>query len=453
MNTKNLKLAVDYIDTWLDVNRLNASLPGIQVAIRYGDELVYSKAHGHADVENKIELTTNHIFRIASQSKSYTATAVMQLFEAEKLNLDDKVSKHLDWFVSKRDKRIADVTIRQLLNHTSGIIRDGEDAGFWQLTRDFPVVSELKKYISGAELLYDGDVRFKYSNYGYGYLGLVIEAVSGISYEEYIQNNILKKLNVTSTYVDIDHEVQEKSAVGYSFESLGRNARPRKNPRAESLAPATGLCSTAEDVSKFYVAHLLGDETLLSDASKRYMQHGSWGTGEDGSYGFGFNAFANEGVELNGHGGSFPGFQTKTIFDRNNKLVISVFVNTDGTNATRIVNAIASIIQTFQKAGKLDADLKKYEARFYGAWGGAVDFVAVGDVLYEMYPLWWGTFRYAALLSAVGQGVFKIEKDSGFGNPGEFVKFNFDEKGKIVNVKSGGKTLLLKKDAEKAGWL
>src|SRR5260221_9690522 len=101
----------------------------------------------------------------------FTASAIMLLAERGKLQLDDQVSKHLTWFSSNVDNLVGKITIRQLLSHTSGLIRDGDNSDFWNNQIEFPTIEELKNYIQDARLVLKPNEHFKYSNYGYSYLG------------------------------------------------------------------------------------------------------------------------------------------------------------------------------------------------------------------------------------------------------------------------------------------
>src|SRR5689334_19741229 len=169
-----MRTGIAYADSWLEYRREFRDIPGLIAAVRYKGELLLSKAYGRANLEQDIAMTTRHIFRIASHSKTFTATAIMQLVEQGRLRLDDRASASLPWLES-------DVTIRHLLNHAGGIIRDTRDPDFWQLERPFPDRDELCS-MTGDGLIFEPNQTFKYSNIGYGLLGLVIEAVTGGSY-------------------------------------------------------------------------------------------------------------------------------------------------------------------------------------------------------------------------------------------------------------------------------
>src|SRR5579859_7313846 len=117
VQARALRDGIAYVDQWLAYRREFRDIPGLVVAIRHHGELLLSKAYGCANLENNVAMTTGHLFRIASHSKTFTATAIMQLVEHDRLRLDDRASATLPWLSS-------DITIRQLLNHTSGKSND-----------------------------------------------------------------------------------------------------------------------------------------------------------------------------------------------------------------------------------------------------------------------------------------------------------------------------------------
>src|SRR3954470_17277176 len=106
LDPTRLRAACEYIASWLDINFRNSTLPALQVAVQHRDELLLSKAFGWANLERSEQLTTEHAFRVASHSKTFTATALMQLKEGGRVHLDDEVSRHLGWFRSSTDPRV-----------------------------------------------------------------------------------------------------------------------------------------------------------------------------------------------------------------------------------------------------------------------------------------------------------------------------------------------------------
>lgn len=166
-----------------------------------------SAAYGYADLEARRPLRIGDVFRIASHSKTFTATSVLQLAERGALRLDDPVVEHLDWLASHSDARFKEVTLRQLLSHGAGIVRDGLDADYWQLGRQFPNTKQLIKEILEAQLVTDPNAAMKYSNFGYGLLGMVIEERSGTSYADYVSEHICAPLGLTSTAAELTFDL------------------------------------------------------------------------------------------------------------------------------------------------------------------------------------------------------------------------------------------------------
>src|SRR3954470_5675599 len=124
MDRQKLRDGAAYADQWLAHQRAQREIPGTVVAIQHADQMLLLSAHGMANLERETAMTPRHIFRIASHSKTFTATSIMQLVERGRLRLDDPVSTHVPWLTSG-------ATVRQTLNHVGGIIRDGLDTTFW----------------------------------------------------------------------------------------------------------------------------------------------------------------------------------------------------------------------------------------------------------------------------------------------------------------------------------
>src|SRR4029450_13456175 len=128
-----LKSALDYLPQWLGVQVDETQLPGCAFAVAHRGRLVLERAFGVADLETRVALTPKHRVRVASHSKSFTATGIMRLVEVRKLLLDAPVGK----YVSGLHDRVAATTLRQLLSHGAGVHRDGRDSGQWDLRRPF----------------------------------------------------------------------------------------------------------------------------------------------------------------------------------------------------------------------------------------------------------------------------------------------------------------------------
>src|SRR3954466_13179175 len=168
-----LVAALDYIPRWIDFQMAASQQPGCIIAIAHRDKVVLERAFGHANLDTGEELTPRHRFRIASHSKSFTAAGIMKLREQRKLRLDDPIGQH----VAGLHPRVAETTIAQVLSHSAGLTRDGADSGQFIDSRPYLDANELLAELKRPTAIEPG-TRFKYSNHGFGLIGLVIEAVT-----------------------------------------------------------------------------------------------------------------------------------------------------------------------------------------------------------------------------------------------------------------------------------
>lgn len=444
-----LNAALKYIDSWLELNYRDSRLPGFVVAIQHEDALVFNQAYGYADQVNQIAMQPGHVFRIASHSKTFTSTAIFQLCEAGKLRLDDKISTHLKWFVSKSDPEVANLTIRHFLNQSSGLTRDGVDAGFWELKRDFMDRAELQEFAQNAKLhILKANQHFKYSNVAFSYLGLVIEAVSGLTYHEYVKRNIIDRLGLKDTYPDLTEEAEQKLAVGHTPILFNCDRKLVKHVSTNGMAAATGFCSTASDLCRYFSAHCFKNNVLLSDMSKREMQHGSWGTNRAAeSYGLGLVTYRLKGSTFHGHGGGFPGFITNTRFEPEQRLVVSVLTNAWDGNASLIAERILSLIDYFNTHAGRAKNAAAYAGRFYAFWN-QMDVVNVNGKLLSLNPREWADFDGDEVdeLTVVDKNTLQIEKRDSYASTGEEIIYRFDADGKVKSIVAAGTEMLPEED-------
>ncbi|MCU1405367.1 MAG: hypothetical protein JWQ43_1670, partial [Glaciihabitans sp.] len=336
-----------YIDSWLEYRAWKLRVPGVQVAVYFDGALQFSKAYGFADVESGTELSTGHLFRVASQSKAFTATAILQLFEAGRLRLDDTAGMYVKALVDAGSP-VALVTIRDLLEHSAGVIRDGLDSDFWQLTRAFPDEAELLAIIlDGGDKALPG-VSFNYSNIGYSLLGLIVESASGRSYHRYVTEEIVDRLGLSNTGPELDSSRAADYATGYTGFHTSLVRRPVKHVDTRAMAPATGFYGTAEDLVHFFAAHFAGDTRLLSDASKRLQQRAHWHSDNAkagaSQYGLGMIIDSIGGHRVVGHSGGYPGHITRSFIDPTAGLAISVMTNAVDGPAAELSSGILLLI-------------------------------------------------------------------------------------------------------------
>ncbi|QDP96249.1 beta-lactamase family protein [Microlunatus elymi] len=386
-DVETVKQALPYIESWIELQRDLTRTPGVQVAIRIGDELVCSRAFGFADERAGQPLRTDHLFRIASHSKTFTATSVMQLVERSKLRLDDRIDS---WVPELSDSQVGGVTIRELLGHQGGVIRDGKDTDFWQLMRPFPDRAELIKLCRDHGRVYAPNEHYKYSNVGFSLVGLAIEVASGQSYHDYVGEHIIEPLGLKDTGPEYDPARKADYAAGHSALLSGRDERLAiGHIDTAGMAAATGFYSTAADLTRYGAAHFFGAEELISDGSKRLMQrmessissHGK----DQGRYGLGIDLTKIGDREWIGHGGGYPGHITRTNIDPVGGAVVAVLTNCLGGPAASLAEGIIKLLDLAEAApaeSKLakGIDPSRYTGRFANLWG-VTDIAVLGGRL------------------------------------------------------------------------
>ena len=445
MDRRALDRSLAYVDSWLGWRCPRADVTGCAVAVSLRGRVLLSRAYGYADASSQKALRPDDVFRVASHSKSFTATGVLQLAERGAVRLDDPVARHLGWLAAHRDPRMASVTVRQLLDHGAGIVRDGSDADYWQLGAPFPDTAALEEDVLAADLVVDPNVSMKYSNIGYGLLGLVIEAASGLTYAEYLDKHVVGPLQLSATAADLVPALRDRSVAGHGRREADgtRVIVPEVGTRA--LSAATGVASTAPDLCRFYSALLPGSRKLLSEESKREMQrvhfrvHRPFAGDED--YGLGLSLLKVGERRTFGHSGGFPGQVSRTIADPKEGFVVSVLVNCADGPATDVAKGIVKVIDFFQAraSATVPPSLRRLEGRYVGLFG-AVDLVATGETMAAGDPDAWDPFAEASLLERVGPATLRIADDGSYGSPGELVCFQVDG-GSVTAMRWAGMTL------------
>ncbi|HET7059799.1 MAG TPA: serine hydrolase domain-containing protein [Candidatus Saccharimonadales bacterium] len=440
MNKRALDKSLDFMSGWLSFLYEREEIPGFVIAVSHKGKVLFNEAYGYANIEEKTKLTPRHIFRIASHSKTFTATAIMQLQEQGKLNIDEPVVKYITWLNRHKDKRFQGVTIRQVMSHGAGIIRDGAEYDFWQLKQPFPNAELLKKELLETDLVIDNNKKLKYSNYGYSLLGFLIAEVSGKSYNQYVTDNIIKPLGLKDTGPEYTKSLKGRVATGYTRPDIeGKVRLPIANIDTRAMSPATGFYSTSNDICKYFTARMVGSGKLLSDKSKRQMQRIHWRAENVGDkkeeYALGLEIEHTKKRRLFGHSGGFPGYITKSFFDPKDELVVTVLTNASATYATYMAKSVVNLVDFFQDNWRPPKNgLERYEGRLMCSWFIG-DIIASGDKLIMGYSDSWSVFDNPDELVRVGDSKFKIAKTSSFGSEGELVKFVLDRDGKINSMR------------------
>jgi CubicO group peptidase (beta-lactamase class C family) len=438
-----LQPAIDYSQRWIGFQVESSRQPGCVVAITHRGKLVAEYAFGHADLDSGEKLTPRHRFRIASHSKSFTATAIMKLRERRKLRLDDPVGQH----VKGLHPRIAETTIAQLLSHSAGVSRDGEDAGYFADRRAYLDNKGVMEALQ-SPLAIEPNSRFKYSNHGFGLLGLVIEAVTGEPYTAWIEREIVKASGLRETSPDMPPKAAT-FARGHSAElPIGRRFVIPGDNATNALASATGFTATAADVARFF-AQLAPNakRSLLSAGSRREMTRKHWrnpNTTLEGYYGLGIMSGTTGGWEWFGHTGAFQGYISKTSAIPARELSITVLTNAIDGMAVFWLDGIIHILRAFAARGAPTRRVRDWSGRWWGLWG-ATDLVPMGNRVIAALPAALNPLLDATEIEITGRDAGKIVVAPGFRSYGEPVRRIRSKAGTVTDIWIAGGHLIREK--------
>lgn len=312
---------------------LHLGFPGI-LAKTSEDGKTWGYAAGVANLSTKNPMETDFRFRIASVTKTFTATVVLQLAAENRLNLDDPIEKWLPGVIQGNGYDAKQITIRQILNHTSGIAEysRSKEADFFKNTKKTFTAEELVK--TGLSLPPDfaPGKGWSYSNTGYVLLGILIEKVTGNSYAEEIENRIIEPLELSNTFLPGNSSVipGTNHAHGY-FQSDGASELKDVTYYNPSIGSSAGdMISTADDLNKFF-SYLLSGKLLKEQQLKQMLTTVPTGSAELGGYGLGiYETKLPNGVSIWGHSGGIPGFSTFAGGTLGGKHTLAVNLNSLG---------------------------------------------------------------------------------------------------------------------------
>jgi CubicO group peptidase (beta-lactamase class C family) len=428
-----LKPALDYIPQWLEYQMRESEQPGCVIAVVHKGRVVLEQAFGYADIVSRTPLTPRHRFRVASHSKSFTAAGILKLREAGKLGLDDRIGQHVEGL----HPEIAAARIGQLLSHGAGIVRDGSDGGQWQDRRPFLGAAELRADLAEAPVI-DANTRFKYSNHGYGLAGLVIEAVTGAPYRNWIKDAIVEPAGLRETAPDMPVPGEVLVAHGHSGKlPLGRRVVIPGDNQANALAPAAGFVSTARDLACWF-AQLdpAAEQSILAIASRREMIRRQWRNPHSSFeryYGLGIMSGRMAEWEWFGHNGRFQGFASRTAVLSDQAVAVSIVTNAVDAPTDLWLEGVVHILASFAKHGAPTGDVRDWTGRWW-ALLGAIDLVAMGGKVMIADPSLPNPLRDASEISIRGEDRGRVTLATGWARHGEEVRRIRGSNGEVAEV-------------------
>lgn len=311
---------------------------GLSVAVVKNNKVVFTNAYGYKNEQTREQLSTSHLFRIASISKSFTATAIMQMIEKKKVSLDDDISPLVGFIVRNPSFPEQPITLKMILSHRSSI---NDSQGYFSLDAINPAKNANWRKCYNS---YAPDSGYQYCNLNYNMAGAILERISGIRFDKYIQQNILQPLSLFGGY-NVDEFDNEQFAQIYDYNrdsakfifSSGAYASRKKELEAYTLgystpifSPTGGMKISAPDLAKYMMMHAnygkYKGERIIAKRSSRKMQTMY---SEKEQYGLALSKTSNliEGKTLVGHTGSAYGLYSIMFFDPKEKFGIVVISN------------------------------------------------------------------------------------------------------------------------------
>jgi D-alanyl-D-alanine carboxypeptidase len=308
--------------------------PGVAAGIVNDQELAWSAGFGFADLASERRPDQDTLFRVGSITKTFTATAIMQIRDQGKLRLDDPLVRHIPEFSAARARfgTVEDVTLRRLLTHRSGLVGE-PPLDHWQ-TLNFPSVEEMIAALPNTEVVIAPDSAFKYSNLAFALLGEVVARVSGRPYVDYVQSEILAPLGMNSSTFAVSEALRPRLATGYDPSPFADAPQASKHPIINGMASAGQLYSSVADLAKWVALQFRtdvpareGEQVLAGRSVAEMHQPNAMEPNWDAGYCLSWMGIRRGDNVYLGHGGGIHGFITQVLFNLQHRVGAIVLTN------------------------------------------------------------------------------------------------------------------------------
>jgi D-alanyl-D-alanine carboxypeptidase len=320
----------DKVDDYVKAEMQKQRIPGLSLAVVKEGKVIKAEGYGLANVEHNIPARPETVYKIGSVSKQFIATGIMLLVQEGKIGLDDKVGKYLDGTPESWNG----ITIRHLLTHTSGIVREGPGFDPFKDQKDIEVIKSAYQ----SPLRFAMGEKYEYCNVGYFSLAEIISRVSGKSWGDFMNERVFAPLGMTATRPTSFSAIVPNRADGYEW----KNDKMQNAVEYIALRPSGAFLSTVLDLAKWDAA--LYTDTILKRATREQM----WtpvklNSGATYPYGFGWSLEPLGKHRRVDHGGSLPGFRSHFMRLPDDKLSVIVLTNSGGANPAGIARGVAAI--------------------------------------------------------------------------------------------------------------
>ncbi len=326
-------------------------IPGLAVGVVYDNEAIYTKGFGVKNIETKELINEYSLFHMASVSKTFVATGIMQLVQQGKIELDSYLIEYLPYFELK-DDRYKKITIRQMLNHTSGM-PDEDDYEWDKPQYDVGALEKYVRNLKDKELMWEPGEKFAYSNIAFEILGDVIAKISGVSFEDYMKENILNVLQMKeSNFLKplVSKELLTTPHV-LDFENGYRVNVSEIFPYNRAHGPSSTLCSNVVELCNYAIANISEGEFQGTKILEPQSYSELWRSQAATQWGgyrtdAGLSWFSGEykGVKVKSHSGSDTGFLSNLVLFPEIRSAIVVMINCDYATLNAICSNVMDIV-------------------------------------------------------------------------------------------------------------
>ncbi len=442
-NAPQIQAALSLLDASLEAERVRRGWAGLSAAVVLDQEIIWSNGYGYANVEDRIPATARTLYSIASITKLFTVTMLMQLRDAGKLYLDDPVARYDPAFsVRSPFPTTRPITFRHLASHTAGLQKDFPFP-YWD-TQVIPPIDELLATLPQLVPVYPPMTMFKYSNVGMACLGHALARIVGQPYTEYVVDHIVRPLGMGRTSFVVSEAMKADLALGYHPAKQG--ATPVRAPcfpdyNIGGLAATGGLYSSVEELTHFISLQFRSDPPggtqILDGATLREMHapvmlRDGWTR----AIGLGWWLERLGDVTVIGHPGDHSGFNAEIRLDPERKLGIAIFINSNGdlkAVTMRALELLIPVVQRAQAEAMVSPAVPTAWQKYTGTYGSLEIAVVEGKLIGRS----WDEPSEVVTFVPVTGSVFRMH--GGF-LTGECVQFEEDITGQVARIRYNGFT-------------
>ncbi|OKP94767.1 hypothetical protein A3848_01985 [Paenibacillus sp. P32E] len=355
---------LEQINTYVKKQMKKGKIPGFALVIAMDHSIIYSNGFGYADKEHSTKVTASTLFELGSNSKAYTAAGIYLLEEKGLLRTSDPVSKYIPWLKLKykgKYKNAAyddyvDITLEQLLHHTSGI--SSQMIGYIPETTKDDALEQTVRLLLDHNLDFYPGQKFEYATLNYDVLALVIESVTKMSFERFIKDSLLVPLGLHHTYFGVEKPHLDEMATGYKMRFFRPTAYDAPIYRGNTAAGY--IITDADDLGKWMLVQFRGNELanespILNAIHKTHLPNRQVPPSIEGaSYAGGWEIIQNGGGELQ-HGGNNPNYSSYILLRPETGLGIGVMSNINTSYIKGIALGIESILDN-ETVAKISSD-------------------------------------------------------------------------------------------------